>query len=317
MKDQALMANRREFLRRAAGLAWAGLRAPQLYARAKAALPNPVGYATISWPREEFPHALETISHLGFEGVQILGWVQEAYAGPQGHPLKERLQALRLQPVALSCRGMHLDPARLRPSEDRLITYATWLKELGGLFLQVTDKGKPGQTYTPAEVKALGERMNELGKLAQDYGLSLGYHPHVGTMGETREGLGRVLEATDPRYVKLIADVAHLTLGGSDPAEVIRTYRNRLLFAHFKDVRKDVAALARKDLNLARRQKYYFCEIGTGVVNFPAILAAFRGVNFTGWVVVELDHYEIPEGGPDAAARANRKAGDGLGFQLE
>ncbi len=98
--------------------------------------------------------------------------------------------------------------------------------------------------------------------------------------------MGRILEASDPRYVKLIADVAHLALGGSDPAEVIRTYGDRLLFAHFKDVRKDVAALARKDRSLVRQQKYWFCTIGTGVVNFPAILAAFRDVNFTGWVVV-------------------------------
>jgi inosose dehydratase len=181
--------------------------------------------------------------------------------------------------------------------------------------LQVTDGGDPRRAYSPQVIRELASQMDSMGKLAQEYGLTLGYHPHFGTMGETREGLGRILDASDPRYVKLIADVGHLTLGGCDPVEVIRTYGERLILAHFKDVRKDAAAAARQPREKVRKSRYYFCEIGEGVVDFPAILRAFREIDFRGWIIVELDGYEPRPGGADASARLNKKAAEKLGLR--
>ncbi len=307
---------RREFLKEAETLAlgWCGV--VRLARGAPDSLPNPVGYATISWPQKEFRQALETISSLGFKGVQMLGWVRDAYAGPKTAELKERLNALKLKPAALSCSGVKLDPAQPSDQIPKVRDYAAFLQRLGGLYLQVTDGGRPNRKYSAEEIKALGTQMNALGKLAQDSGLNLGYHPHFGTLGETREGMGRVLDATDPRFVKLIADVAHMTLGGADPAEVIRTYHERLIFTHFKDVRKDVAKLARENRDLVRGKKYRFCEIGAGVVNFPAILDTFRAVNFRGWIVIELDGYEPRPGGPAESARLNKEGVQKLGLRV-
>lgn len=308
--------DRRELLRRLAGLGAAAWAAPRVGAEASEVLPNPIGYATISWPDREFSRALETISGLGFKGVQMLGWVSGAYAGSKTAPLRKRLDELRLQPVALSCSRVNLDPAEPEDETAKVRAYGGFFRDLGGLYLQVTDGGKPGRAYSTETFKSFGERMNALGALARDFGLSVGYHPHFGTIGETREGLGRVLEATDPANVKLIADVGHLRLGGADPAEVIRTYHERLILTHFKDVRKDVAALAGKSRDLVRRSRYRFCEVGQGVVDFAAILDAFRAVNFTGWVVFELDNYERPAGGPDESARVSKEAARKLGFNV-
>jgi inosose dehydratase len=269
-------------------------------------LPNPVGYATIAWPREEFAHALETIARLGYRGVQLLGWVRETYSATKAQELGQLLASLKLKAVALSCSAMRLAPERQGNETGEVRSYAEFFSRLGGTFLQVTDHGNPSKEYSAEEVENLGSRMNALGKTAQDFGLTLGYHPHFGTIGETRKGLGRVLEATDPRYVKLIADVAHLALGGSDPAEVIRTYGQRLCFLHLKDVRKEIAALARRDRNLVAGKGPPFCEIGLGVVDFAAMVEAMRAVQFPGWVVVELDGGNSTLGGPDASAVKNR-----------
>jgi inosose dehydratase len=279
-------------------------------------LPNPVGYATIAWPREEFAHALEIISRLGYRGVQLLGWVREAYPATKAQQLGELLASLKLKPVALSCSALRLPPERQGNETVELRNYAEFFSHLGGTFLQVTDQGNPSKEYSAEDIKNLGSRMNTLGKMAQDFGLTLGYHPHFGTIGETRKGLGRVLEATNPRYVKLIADVAHMALGGSDPAEVIRTYGERLCFLHLKDVRKEIAAIARQDRNLVRGKGPPFCEIGLGVVNFPALVQALRAVRFSGWVVVELDGGNSTLGGPDASAEKNRDALRKIGFDV-
>lgn len=305
---------RREFLRQAGSLALACCAPARLFSGAENRLANPVGYASITWPEKEFPQALETISALGFRGVQMLGWVRDFYKGSSAKRLKEQLQTLRLEPVALSCSRVRLDPAKRDDPTPEFRAYADFFQRLGGIYLQVTDDGQPGKEYAAEEIRSLASRMNALGRMAQDFGLSLGYHPHLGTLGETRAGLGQVLDATDPRAVRLIADVAHLTLGGADPVEVIRTYRERLLFTHFKDARKDVAALARRSRELAWKKDSPFCEIGLGVVNFSAILRAFREGKFTGWVIIELDE-PGPEG-PAASARANKAAVERLGLKL-
>lgn len=313
MSDEPQARQRREFLKRVGGAAfgWASVVLPAHSSDANA--PNPVGYATISWPQSDFDQALATISRLRFKGIQMLGRVLREY-GDRAPALREKLQSLHLKPAALSASGVRLNPAQLTDQSDRFRAYADFQNALGGLYLQVTDGGHPQVQYSADQVKALGEQMNALGKIAKEHDLAMGYHPHFGTLGETREGLGRVLGATDPEYVKLIADVAHLTLGGSDPAEVIRTYHERLIFCHFKDLRKDVAKLARQNRDLVRHSRYHFCEIGRGVVNFPAILQAFKDVNFRGWVIVELDGYEVPAGGPGESARINADAMKAMGF---
>jgi len=195
-------------------------------------------------------------------------------------------------------------------------SYAEFFSRLGGTFLQVIDGGNPSKEYSGEEIRDLGARINAVGKVAQDFGLTLGYHPHFGTIGETRQGLGRVLEATDPQYVKLIADVAHLALGGSDPAEVIRSYGPRLCFLHLKDTRKEVAAVARQDRSLVEGKGPPFCEIGQGVVDFAAVVQAMRAARFAGWVIVELDGGNSTRGGADASAVENRDALRKIGFNV-
>ncbi len=309
-------ADRREFLKKTAGLSLGWLASGGGFAAAARGLPNPVGYATISWPEKDLDQALKTTSALGFKGVQMLGWVRDSYAGSKEEDLKKQLRDLKLQPVALSSSKVKLDPENVTDESAELRSYAEFQKRLGGKYLQVTDKGKPGKTYTADVIKSLADRMNALGKIAQNNGLQLGYHPHFNTLGETREGMGRILDATDPKYVKLIADVAHMTLGGADPAEVIRTYHQRLIFCHFKDLRQDIAEQARHNRDSVRKSKYHFCEIGQGVVNFPAILNALRAVNFRGWIIVELDGYVVPPGGPPESARINKEAVQKLGFKV-
>lgn len=284
--------------------------------RAAEGLVNPLAYATISWPDDKFSAALETISTLHFKGVQMLSWVCDAYRGDRAAELRRQLTDLKLQAVALSCHNISLDPARATDETDKLRADAEFFQKLGGLYLQVTDGGEPNRRYPDEVFHSLGERLNQLGDVAREFGLQLAYHPHDRTIGQTREGLGRVLDATDPARVKLLADVAHLTLGGSDPAEVIRTYHARLVATHLKDVRREVLDLARRNHDLVRSAKYRFCEIGQGGVNFQGVMEAFRDTHFSGWVICELDAYEPRAGGAAASAEMNRDAARKLGFRI-
>lgn len=307
---------RRGFLRGggAAAASWAA------FSRLDSAMPgpiaNPVGYSNISWPQNELSQAMETVSALGYQGMQFLGWVQETYAGEKTAELNGLLQKLKLSAAALSCNKVKLRPDTPDDFMEQFRVYADFLHSLGGKVLQLTDGGKPGGNYSANEIKSMGAKMTKLGKVAKDSGMSVGYHPHFGTLGERRERLGSVMDATDPRYVGLIADVGHLKLGGSDPAEVIRTYHQRLVLLHLKDVRRDAYELARQNRDAAEKLKFRFCEIGHGVVDFPAVTASLRKSQFQGWVVVELDRFEPPAGGPAESARINKDALQALGFKI-
>jgi inosose dehydratase len=100
----------------------------------------------------------------------------------------------------------------------------------------------------------------------------------MGTISQTPEGLEAILNAADPKYVKLELDTAHYLQGGGDPAAAVRKYSKRLLFLHLKDV-KDAPT----------KGGYEFVELGEGRLDFPAVFGALKSVNFHGWGIVELD----------------------------
>jgi inosose dehydratase len=308
---------RRQFLKQmgVSALAW-GAASSALDAFPRA-MPNPVGYSTISWPDAQYEQALEEISEVGYKGAQLMGEIVQAYPGDKVGELRDHLQKLKLVATCMSCHSVSLAPGKpIDQALGRFREDVKFMKALGGPFLQVTDGGKPHVDYPADDIKQLGASMTELGKIAKDSGVTLGYHPHFGMLGETREGVSKVMDSTDPDYVKIIVDVAHLTLGGCDPAEVIRTYHQRLAFFHMKDLRKETSEAVKQNHDAGGRARLRFCEIGHGVLDFKPIVAAIRDVKFEGWLVVELDRYVPPPGGPIESARINKAALEQLGFKV-
>ena len=128
----------------------------------------------------------------------------------------------------------------------------------------------------------MGKLITEIGKRTADLGISLGYHNHMGTLGQSPEEVEQILQAADPRYAKLELDVAHYFQGGGDPAKAIEKYADRLLFLHIKDVETLPSASNPK-------RSYRFVELGRGHVDLPAVFEALHNINFRGWAIVELD----------------------------
>lgn len=297
-------------------LRWAGLAAAAPIVQAQhAARSNPVGYAMISFPDDQFNDALPVVANLHYQGVQVRSDVFKAYATKPA-ALKERVDSLKLKPVVLSFPSVSLDPAKRDATTALFREYVSFHRQIGGTYLQLIDAGNPDTAYSDDEIKSYGAYVNELGKMAIDSGLTLSYHPHLASIGETREGMDRILAATDPRYLKFQPDVAHMTLGGMNPADAIRAYRDRLAFFHFKDAVREVAAQAKTNRPAIRKAKVRFCEVGQGAVDYPAVLRAMDDVQFTGWIIVELDAYQQPPGGPAESARTNQLAMRKMGFNL-
>lgn len=144
----------------------------------------------------------------------------------------------------------------------------------------------------------MGRLLTNLGRRTADLGITLGYHNHMGNLGQAPEEVARVLDAADAEFVKLELDTAHYQQAGGDPAAAIARHADRLLFLHVKDVESPVPGRG--------PESYRFVELGRGRVDFQAIFRALEQIQFEGWAVVELDRVPGPGGSPLQSARIAR-----------
>jgi len=266
------------------------------------------GYAAITWNGRDLD-AIREVSELGFPGIQLRAPIVRAY-GDRPASLKEILDRHNVVMVALSSGGMRIDPAFEKEDLEMHTKNARFLKEVGGLYLQATDS-RPGRDLTRDDYRRLGRVLTELGKRTADMGIPLGYHNHMHNIGERPDEVRWVLDAADPRYVKLELDVAHYQMGGGDPVEAIREYKDRLLFLHIKDLETPIPAGTG-----GPSRSYRFVELGRGKVDLPAVFKALDEIKFRGWAVVELD--EVPDNArtPKESAQIGKTYLEGLGLSV-
>ncbi|PYS56507.1 MAG: xylose isomerase [Acidobacteria bacterium] len=257
------------------------------------------GYAAITWNGND-AQAIKEISELGFSGIQLRSNILKDY-GERPKALRELLDQNHLEMVALSSGGVSIAPGSENDEIAKHVRNAKFVHDVGGRYLQVTDSARPkGRKPEAADFKELGRVLTEIGKRAVDLGVPVGYHNHMGSLGEAPDEVDRIMEAADPRYVKLELDIAHYQQGGGDPARAIRQYHDRLLFLHIKDVEN----LTTSD---ERGRAYRWVELGRGRVNLPAVFAALKDVKFRGWAVIELDSVPDKSRTPKECAQISKK----------
>lgn len=238
-----------------------------------------LGYAAITWGGDDL-RAIDDIASIGFRGIQLRSNVLTRF-GDRPAELRKLLDQHRLTLVALSSGAAKIDPALRNAMLDEHTSHAKFVRDVGGLYLQMTDERPKGRAVVSDDYVQLGHLLTEIGKRAGDLGIPLGYHNHMNSLGERPEEVDRILDAADPRFVKFELDIAHYQQGGGDPVRAIRKYAERLLFLHIKDVESPVPGDPTK--------AYQFVELGRGKVDVKGVFAALADVKFSGWAVIELD----------------------------
>src|SRR5207253_484361 len=123
---------------------------------------------------------------------------------------------------------------------------------------------------------------------ARGRGFEPTFHHHTATYVEAPWEIERLLELTD---VGLLLDTGHLALGGGDPVQGLRDWRDRIDHVHVKDYKRSIleSVIAdAADMQEAWRRRV-FCELGTGDVDLAAFFAELAGSGYRGWLVVEQD----------------------------
>jgi inosose dehydratase len=239
------------------------------------------GYAAITWQGQD-RQAIDDVAAVGYKGIQLRTSTLPEF-GDKPAALKALLGERNLTMVAFSSGGVRIDPEF--EAEDLAIhtKHARFVRDVGGLYLQLTDT-RPKRTLVPADYQRLGRLMTEIGKRTADIGIPVAYHNHMNAIGDRPEEVDWVLSATDPRYVKVLLDVAHYHQGGGDPVQAIKKYADRILLLHIKDVVSPLPGATGDPM-----RSFKWVELGAGKVNLKGVFAALQDIKFKGWAIVELD----------------------------
>ena len=269
-----------------------------------------------------FAQVLNEIKETGYAGTELGDW---GFMPTDPAALRNALQSRGLEllgafvPVAFAREEAH------REGEERAVKTARLMADAVGaspFIVLADDNGKdatrtklagriqPEHSLSSSQWETFGHGVNRVAEaVRQKTGLRSTFHHHCAGFVETPWEIDALLTATDPKLVGLCFDTGHYRFGGGDdPAGALGRYRGRIWHVHFKDCSPAVHAQSRQNewSYFEALQHGIFCELGKGGVNFTAVIAELRKMNYQGWIVVEQD--VLPGmGEPKEFARRNRE----------
>jgi inosose dehydratase len=291
--------SRRIFLQNLTALSTASLFANDLLASPEKKWDLKIGYSAITWGGKD-DIAIKDLASLGYKGIQLRANTFGPYRNKISE-LRDMLQAAKLDLVMFSSGNVEIDPAKEASTIDMHVAHASFVKALGGNALQMTNSlRKKDRLPTTEELKRLAEVMNKIGQQTADLGVQAVYHNHMNQLGETPEEVDIIVQGMNPKYTKLLLDIAHYKQGGGQPEKAVIQYKDIIHSLHLKDT---MSPLADKPND---PKAYKFVELGRGNVDVPAVFKALKKIKFQGWGVIELDGVPEKDKTPLGCATINR-----------
>lgn len=188
------------------------------------------------------------------------------------------------KPLGLAIVAAHLD--RATATGEGLTAFITQAKAHGLKHLVVPFVPPAERPTDRAGFQQLAGRWARMAEEVRAAGLQLCYHNHAFEFGQDSDGtrwLDVIMQGTAASGMKLELDVFWAAITGADPVETIRRYSGRIALMHLKD--KDPQAA--RSLVEAGVPRQSFVEVGSGALDFVAILAAARAAG--------VEHYFVEQ----------------------
>lgn len=134
------------------------------------------------------------------------------------------------------------------------------------------------------------DKMTAFARHTLAHGVRLSYHHHMGAYVESADDVDKLMALTGPE-LGLLFDSGHMYFGGGDPVTVLTRHIARVSHVHCKDVRPNVARMARNG-NWTFLQSVIngaFSVPGDGCIDFGALLRLLYQHDYQGWLVVEAE----------------------------
>ena len=283
-----------------------------------------LGIAPIAWTNDDMPD-------LGKENTFEQCVSEMALAGFTGSEVGNKYpkdpevlkKALDLRGISI-CNQWFSSFILTKPLEEveaECRAQLAFLKAMGAKIIGFSEQSYSvqGQMDTPIfghkyvlndiEWEQLCAGLNYLGKIAkEEYGISLTYHHHMGTVVQSAEETRRLMEGTDPEYVSLLFDSGHFAYCGEDPLEMVTTWIDRIKHVHLKDIRPEVVAEVKaEDKSFLQGVRMgAFTIPGDGCIDFDPIFKVLEEHDYEGYMLVEAEQDPAKANPLEYAIRARR-----------
>ena len=141
------------------------------------------------------------------------------------------------------------------------------------------------------EWKKFTDGLSKLGNIAKEYGITLVYHHHMGTVVQTAEEIDKMMDMCDPDAVYLLFDTGHLAYCGEDYMAVLKKYAKRIKHVHLKDIRPEIVEKVKAEhLSFLQGVRLgAFTVPGDGTIDFKPVFDALDEADYEGWMLVEAE----------------------------
>lgn len=268
-----------------------------------------LGCGQITWKNVPEEQVLAEIAEAGYVG---------APAGPREGRSAQDLLALYgkygLRPAPGYLSGDFWEAAQAESILARARQHAQFMRDVGCTELYIAASGfdwvtlrgltrrqvaghvRAEDSLSDEQFHQFAETLNRVGEVTLSFGVRSCFHNHVGSVIETRDEIDRLFALVDPSMVFMGPDTGHLAWAGADVVDFCRSYADRILTMHIKDIDPGVLAEGQQAEWDYRTfsDRGIFTELGRGFVDFPAVFEILDGVDFGGWLIVETDVTQQP-----------------------
>jgi len=185
------------------------------------------------------------------------------------------------------------DPAQRQAVVDNHFNMTRFSRRFGCDHQKTNTGPRKQPNGTPLEdLKEIARTCELLGKrIREELGMKFGVHAHLGSQIQDERETMYLMENTKPENVQFVLDTGHITMAGMDPVALAKKLGNRVIEYHFKDTKREdkggTKNVPKPDRDMMNDP--YFYPMGEGGVDFPAIVAYLKSINWRGHLNVELD----------------------------
>ncbi len=195
--------------------------------------------------------------------------------------------------------------AQLQHTLDRLKTDMEFALSLGTTDVLIWEGRAPEGTREPEWLENLLPRLIELFRaalaFAEPRGVRLLVEPHPFTVGMSDRLLVKLCDTLDSPHFGITFDFCHYGVGRpTDYVAAVYTLGPRIRNIHFSDSDQKTSEL-------------HFPP-GSGRMNLPGLLNAFREIQYDGMIALDLYGYPMPVQALPAAVQRLREASEFLGL---
>lgn len=266
-----------------------------------------LGIAPIAWTNDDLPdlggentfeQCVSEMALAGFTGSEV------GNKYPKDPEILKKALQLRGVEICNQWFSSFLISKPFEEAEKEFRAQLSFLKAMGAKIIGASEQSYSvqGQQKTPVfgqkyvmddkEWELLCSGLDRLGKIAkEEYGISLTFHHHMGTVVQDPDEVKRMMDNTNPEYVSLLFDTGHFAYCGADPLEMVKTYADRIRHVHLKDIRPEAVQKV-KDNGLSFLEGVRmgaFTIPGDGCIDFDPIFEVLEKAGYEGYMVVEAE----------------------------